>query len=388
MKAARPLVALLGRREIPTDGVVDYCAFLGRALAERGVTLTPARVAWEDTGWISALRGLWRESASWRGAWVVLQYTALAWSRRGFAFPAPLAVAILRRRGARCAVLFHESGRHGGPRWRDRARGACQDWVVRALHRGAEKAIFTKPLETIAWLPAGERKAAYIPIGANIPEKFAPLTEQVGLRGSGKTVAIFCLSPPPNLSLEIADLAQAARRVRQFEGDVRFVIFGRGSLEARGEIERVSRDAGVPMSVLGMLPADEIAETLAGASVFLYLYGCVSQTRGTALAGVACGLPIVGYAEGRGPSPVEEAGVELVPYRDGEALAEALFRVLADDALGASLRARSREAQQKHFAWEAIAGKFTAALSVATREGESPSAERASHATSAPRLEP
>ena len=29
-------IALLGRRDMPTDGVEDYCTFLGRALAQRG----------------------------------------------------------------------------------------------------------------------------------------------------------------------------------------------------------------------------------------------------------------------------------------------------------------------------------------------------------------
>ncbi len=34
------LVALLGRPDTPTDGVEDYCIFLGRALAARGIELT------------------------------------------------------------------------------------------------------------------------------------------------------------------------------------------------------------------------------------------------------------------------------------------------------------------------------------------------------------
>ena len=388
MQAARPIVALLGRRETPADGVVDYCTFLGRALERHGVELAQARVAWAEAGWIAAWRRLWRDSAAWRDTWVVLQYTAMSWSRRGFPFPALLTLAILRWRGARCAVLFHEAGRQGGLLgWRGRIRGACQDGVVRALYRRAGKAIFTIPLGRIGWLPTGDPKAVYIPIGANIPERFAPLVEQAGLRGGGKTVAVFCLSPLPNLSMEIGDLAQAAGRVRQIEGGVRFVILGKGSQEARAEIERMSGDTGVPMTVLGMLPGDKVAETLARSDVLLYLYGCVSQTRGSALAGVACGLPIVGYAEGAGPSPVEEAGVELVPYRNGKSLAEALVRVLSDDALRASLRERSRTAQQKHFAWEVIAGKFIAALRVGTSEENIPIAAGANRPAPAPRLE-
>src|SRR5579859_6478733 len=77
-------VALLGRRDIPVDGVEDYCTFLAAGLARQGVQLTQVRVKWVERGWVGALRQLGREVKAWRGRWVLLQYTALAWSRRGF----------------------------------------------------------------------------------------------------------------------------------------------------------------------------------------------------------------------------------------------------------------------------------------------------------------
>ena len=62
----------MGKRDVPTDGVEDYCTFLGRALAQRGVKLDLARVEWFDRGWMAALWKLWRQSADWRGAWVLI----------------------------------------------------------------------------------------------------------------------------------------------------------------------------------------------------------------------------------------------------------------------------------------------------------------------------
>src|SRR5487761_2159038 len=100
-------VALLGRKDEPTDGVEDYCTFLGRALADCGVELRAVRVPWLKQGWLGALRGLRRDAAAWRGQWVLLQYTALSWSRRGFPFGALAVLGVLRRRGVRCAVVFH-----------------------------------------------------------------------------------------------------------------------------------------------------------------------------------------------------------------------------------------------------------------------------------------
>ena len=61
------VTALLGRRGWPTDGVEDYCTWLGHALANRGYCLNQVRVPWQEMGWLGALRWLWRESAAeWR----------------------------------------------------------------------------------------------------------------------------------------------------------------------------------------------------------------------------------------------------------------------------------------------------------------------------------
>src|SRR5438445_11829851 len=77
------VIALLGRRDAPTDGVEDYCIWLGRGLAQRGIPLAQVRVPWKEAGWLRALWRLWLESAAWRGRWVPAQYTAMSWSRRG-----------------------------------------------------------------------------------------------------------------------------------------------------------------------------------------------------------------------------------------------------------------------------------------------------------------
>ena len=53
-------IALLGRQDKPTDGVEDYCLFLGRALASQGIELEQVRVRWGEIGWIGALRHLSR----------------------------------------------------------------------------------------------------------------------------------------------------------------------------------------------------------------------------------------------------------------------------------------------------------------------------------------
>src|SRR3984957_8984538 len=78
------LVLLLGKRDTPADGVQDYCEYLAEALERRGIQTEIARVDWHSEGWIRALHKLRAQAAEWNGAWVILQYTALSWSRRGF----------------------------------------------------------------------------------------------------------------------------------------------------------------------------------------------------------------------------------------------------------------------------------------------------------------
>ena len=75
-------IALLGRCDKPTDAVEDYCRYLGETLVEHGVELCLERVEWNEAGWPAALQELRKRAASWRGQWVLVQYTALAWSAR------------------------------------------------------------------------------------------------------------------------------------------------------------------------------------------------------------------------------------------------------------------------------------------------------------------
>jgi hypothetical protein len=104
------VIALLGRRDEPADGVQDYCECLARAMATQdGWALEIVRVPWPQQGWRAALQWLLRESESWRGRWVLVQYTALSWSRRGFPLGLLYVLWILRRSGTRCVMIFHDT---------------------------------------------------------------------------------------------------------------------------------------------------------------------------------------------------------------------------------------------------------------------------------------
>ena len=353
-------IALLGRRDTPADGLQDYCTFLGEALARHGVQLKFARVEWVERGWIPALSQVWRESTNWRGKWVLLQYTAMGWSRRGFPLGALATLAIARGRGARCAVVFHEPFGLSGPRWINRVRESCQNWVVRSLHRFAHKCVFTIPLETVPWLEKAEHKSVFAPIGANIPEPVsAPNVER---KEAPKTVAVFCLSEPPNREREVRDISNAIRRIAHNGKKPRVIFLGRGTAEARDDIDRAFASISAEIVNLGKRPAEEVSRTLAAADAMLCVRGELFARRGSAIAGVACSLPIVGYGDAAKMFPLGEAGLYLVPLGSGDALGTALDEVLTDSSLRERLRKKSMRAQRRYFSWDVIAEKFCRAL--------------------------
>jgi glycosyltransferase involved in cell wall biosynthesis len=355
-------IALLGRKDSPTDGVADYCDALGEALAQQGVTLQQKRVPWAERGWWQGFRWLSAESRQWNGEYVLFQYTALGWSRRGFPLGALAVVALLRWRKVRCAAVFHDSGAWPGNRPVDRVRAPFQMWVIRTIFALSARSVFTLPLERISWLPAKKDKAAFIPLGANIPAGSEVQRDGRDPAHRPKTVAVFGVTVGRATPEEVADIAYALSQAGPQLSPLRLLVLGRGSDEAHEALEAALRGTGVQLIVRGVLPAAEIRQALCEADALLFVRGVISPRRSSAIAGVACGLPIVGYGEPESSFPISEAGVEFAPWQDRDALAKALCRVLSDGERWNHLHECSLRAQSNYFSWESIARQYQAVL--------------------------
>ena len=355
------LIFLLGKRDTPADGVQDYCEYLAQALQRRGIKTEIARVEWSSEGWMHALRKLGGQSEQWQSAWVVLQYTALSWSRHGFPLGALATLRSLKRRNLRCAAVFHESSRQGGGGLLGQVRGAFQDWVIRRVYSEVDVAIFADPLDEIEWLPADRNRAVFIPIGANLPEPRLQIQSSDNEPLETQTVAIYCLSDPPNLHNELSDISKAVR-IAANGRKLRVVFLGRGTREAQGEISRAFDGTPAEITNLGIRDAKDVSDALVPCDVMLCVRGEMNPRRGSAIAGITCGLPIVAYGTRNKAFPISEAGVRLVPYRDSEALTANLVQVLSDTLLREQLRAANRAAQEKFFSWDAIADQMIQAL--------------------------
>jgi glycosyltransferase involved in cell wall biosynthesis len=291
--------------------------------------------------------------------WVIVQYTALSWSRRGFPFLALAVVAVLLNGEARVAVVFHEPHRQKGPSFRliDRVRGACQDWVIRCLYRSAAKSIFTVPLNTVAWLPRNHDRAAFVPIGASLAP-WSQASEAVRTRPATGTVVVFCLDGKPALGQQLHDISAAVRVAVKSGTRFRVVFVGRGTKEAAAEILSTFEQLPVEISILGLLSPEALTDIFASGDAMLCVRGMVNQCRSSVIAGIACGLPIVAYGGDVEGTPLADAGLMLVPFRDADALGAALLRVLTNSSLARELRERSRGAHLKTFSWNSIAAAY------------------------------
>jgi glycosyltransferase involved in cell wall biosynthesis len=356
------LVALLGRRDEPTDAVEEYCHYLGAALRAHDFDLEVKRLPWVGQGWSAALRELGQRTVDWRGRWVCVQYTALAWSTRGFSLRFLSVLEALRRAGARVAVVYHDAGPFSGGRALDKLRRAVQLQIMRRALRCSELAIFTVPLNAISWLGAPPDNAAFIPVGANLP--LPGFKESKTCKGPQDVlrVAVFGITGGEAGRTESARIVKAMRFAAASIGRLELRAFGRHADDCESLLCEGLRDVPVDVQVKGVLPAEGVVTELSSADALLFVRGAISTRRGSAIAGIACGLPVIAERGAETWGPIEEAGVVLVSADKPTEFGDALLRVLTNAEYRAQLAERSRLALEKYFSWQAIAARYAEEL--------------------------
>lgn len=355
-------MALVGKLDAPTDAIREYCTQLGHALSHKGVDFDLVEVSWDADGWFGALRKLWTQAAFWRGKRVLLQYTALGWSRRGFPTGFMLVQHVLRLRRVRFAIVYHDPLPFGGNRFVDRIRRLFQIWVMRNSSTAADRAIVTILPEKIGWLPTA-CKATFIPVGTNIP---ALPSSHISSRAATKTktVGVFGITGGKSVVSEAKDIGVAVQSAKSPDIDVRVLLFGRNSFDAEPLLRHELSDSGIAVEALGLLAPEAVSTAFSHVDVVLFVRGGISARRGSAIAAIANGLPIVAYRCQETSAPVTEAGVVLAPGGDVAALGQELGRVLSDEEYRLGLCERSRMAYEKYFSWTVIGDSFLRALAL------------------------
>jgi glycosyltransferase involved in cell wall biosynthesis len=355
----------LGRQDFPTDAVEEYCIYLGAALAEHGIPLEKHRVLWLENGWQEALRELQKMSSQIRNARFLVQYTALSWSAHGFSRPFLKVLRILKKHGAWCAVVFHDADGYYGNRFVDRLRRAVQLHTMRKALRLCDLGIMTIPIQNVPWLPRPSQNLVYIPVGANLPSPEKAWLQE-SARGTPPGVAVFSLSGPSYIQHEVQLIAQAIRYAAERLGSLRLVVMGRNAQGAEKQLREELTGTQAEITVYGLLAAEQVVRLLGCCDVMLFVRGPISSRRGSAIAGIACGLPVVAREGLETAPPLTDAGVHLIPADDTSGYGPALLQVLTDAGYRASLAERSRRAQQLFFSWQAIAAKYASVLQIHT----------------------
>jgi glycosyltransferase involved in cell wall biosynthesis len=355
------VIALLGRRDEPTDAVEEYCCYLGDALRAHEIQLELRRVPWNTRGWAEALRGLRLQAANWRGTWVLVQYTALAWSARGFPHRFIRTLKILRSSGARIALVFHDAESYPGKGLIGSLRHAMQIRTMRRALALADLTVFTVPPEKLSWRPKVDSHVTFIPVGANLP--ISPeASAQQPQHNAVPTVGVFSITGGDHGVRETRLILDAVRYTAQQIGKLRLSVFGRHAELREKDLVDGLRDLPVEVSVEGVIEPLQVVTRLRACDVLFFIRGGISSRRGSAIAGIACGLPVIAFAGSETAAPITDAGVILASPDAPDELNAALVRVLCDPAFRDELAARSRAAYEAHFAWPAIASRFAALL--------------------------
>src|SRR5262249_14305025 len=157
---------------------------------------------------------------------------------------------------------------------------------------------------------------------------------------------------------EIDEIADAVRFAASRVKPLKVTVLGRNAKEAEGELRRRMNGIPVELHVLGVLSSENVVRGLSGSDVLLFVRGPISKRQSGAIAGIACGLPVIASKGPETSPPITEAGVAFYsPQRKGD-LGQVLLHVLQDEHYRASLAQRSWVAQQRYFSWTAIAKKY------------------------------
>jgi glycosyltransferase involved in cell wall biosynthesis len=353
-----PWIALLGRRDEPTDALEDYCGFLATALHNKGYSLEVLRVPWAEKGWRRALKALSEHLAQRRRPWLLVQYTSLAWSRHGIPLGFVALIRRLKKAGFRILVVYHDPDAFGGERLRDRLRRRIQLAIFRHTSQLADKVVTTVSTDYVNWMKSSavRAKVLFVPVGSNLtlqPVRHESKEQEV------PAIIVFGFS---RIQTEAELIALAVMRASKEIGPLHLIVFGRGAIIVERILRPMLDGSLVSLEAYGIVEPDQAGLLFARASIQLFIRSGLSSRRGSGIAGIGYGVPIVGYYDAETAFPITEAGVRLVPVGDVESLVRELVLLLRQPLLREELRQRSLEAVQRYFSWDRIAEAYLSAL--------------------------
>jgi glycosyltransferase involved in cell wall biosynthesis len=192
-------------------------------------------------------------------------------------------------------------------------------------------------------------RAVVIPNGVD-PTRFRPTP----LPASATIAFTGTLSWWPNVDGLTWFCRQVLPRIRDRVADARLDIVGRAPLP---EVEALARLPGV--AVHADVPS--VVPWLEGARAAVVPVRIGSGTRLKALEAMAAGRPVAGTAVGMEGLGIDN-GVHALVADDPAPLADAVVRLLTDEALASRIAAAGADHARHRFAWDAVGRRFVDAL--------------------------
>jgi glycosyltransferase involved in cell wall biosynthesis len=181
--------------------------------------------------------------------------------------------------------------------------------------------------EFVHYYGVPKAKVAVVPLGIDTdrfrPQPVTALREQLGL--TGKRILLYAGFSTPRKGLEYlsAILARASE-------DVRLLLIGRWERGYREKVYGIWGESAGRVIEMGYVPDEQMPFYYSLADLFV-LPSLLEGFGLPLVEAMACGLPVVATSVGSIPEVVANVGL-LVPARSSEALADAVFSLLADRA--------------------------------------------------------
>ena len=357
------LILLHSDRGRAVDGIRDHSRFLAQELSRRSIQVRMGAPQGGPNGAGAAAwaRAIYRLRGAGPGSAVVLQYMPFCFARWGFAPWLPLYLLALRLQSRRptIAIVVHE------PyvpmiSWQWVLMGLWQRLQLFALRATAD-VLFTsidlwaRTLEK----PPPRRPVQRLPVGSNFPDRRSKRDDaRVRLGFDEGTIVLATIGrdhPVWRREYVVAAVNAIAESGRAVE-----------LLSLGGEApELVGLDAAVAVHRPGYLEDDELAENLAAADMFLApLLDGVSTKRGTLMAALQHGLPVVGTV-GPMTDPIlrdSREALRLTEVRDPDSFADSAVQLAEDEVARMSAATAARQLYESHFSWPVIASELIEAL--------------------------
>lgn len=356
-----------------TCGVGDYTRCLAEELARQGedmVVLTSDHYRGGTEGnirivpmfrrwsWDAAMR-LAKLSLSPQADVIHFQYTPELYGRGMGMVLAPILLRVQTRKAA-VVVTFHTLIGGGF-----RSKLMAPYLLTAAHHSVSANEEVTALIHR--WFPMLGMRVSEIPIGANIPVAHVTpgaskdaLRASLGLSLKGPIMVHFGLIYPGK---GLETLFEALPSIRRVHPEARLVVVGDTRAENRVYRETLldlaaRLDVAPAITWTGSRTGEDVARFLQAADIFIVPYdGGVSIRRGSLMAGLAQGLPVVStYPVVPSVYLRDGDNISLVPPRNSHALAERIVALLAqpEDAMRLG---KAAAAMAERFAWPVIAGE-------------------------------